>query len=82
MLLQNLVLLCLTILFNFAKSDDGSVALKRQSVIFHEPPFEIHFQRDNHVTEHFITQQLDNFDHQNKNTFQMVKKIFALARIV
>lgn len=78
MLLQNLVLLCFTMLFSVGQSEDGSVALKRQSVIFHEPPFEIHFQRDNHVTERFIRQRLDNFDHQNKETFQMVKLLGLL----
>lgn len=84
LVIQNMVLLCLTVLFSVVQSEDGSVALKRQSVIFHEPPFEIHFQRDNHVTEHFITQRLDNFDHQNKETFQMVKLlgIIILTKIV
>lgn len=84
MLVQNLRLLCLTMLFSVVQSEDGSVALKRQSMIFNEPPFEIHYQRDNHVTEHFITQRLDNFDHQNKETFQMVKLlgIIILIKIV
>lgn len=50
----------------------ASSALKRQSLIFHEPPFENHHERADQVTEHYITQRLDNFDHQNPRTFQMV----------
>lgn len=49
-----------------------SSALKRQSLIFHEPPYENIRERAELVTEHYITQRLDNFDHQNNRTFQMV----------
>lgn len=68
------VLPYLAILFHFVQSDKDSVALQRQLLIHHEPPFENHhyYKTDNNVTEHFIIQRVDNFDHQNKKTFQMV----------
>lgn len=67
------VLPCLAILFHIVQSDDVSIALQRQLLIHHEPPFDNHFYgSNNNVTEHFITQRLDNFDHQNQETFQMV----------
>lgn len=67
------VLPYLAMLFNFVQSDNDSIALQRQLLFHHEPPFENHYYRkDNNVTEHFIKQRVDNFDHQNKETFQMV----------
>lgn len=47
-------------------------ALTRQLQIFHEPPVESTFKQTNQVTEHWITQRLDNFNHQDPRTFQMV----------
>lgn len=50
-----------------------STALKRQSLIFHEPPVENILEKSDQVSEHFITQRLDNFNHQDPRTFEMVK---------
>lgn len=47
-------------------------ALTRQLMVFHEPPVESVFKHTDQVTEHFITQRLDNFHRQNPRTFQMV----------
>lgn len=47
-------------------------ALTRQLQIFHEPPVESVFKQTNQVTEHWITQRLDNFNRQDSRTFQMV----------
>lgn len=44
------------------------------SLIFYEPPFSKTDQRTNEVSEHYFTQRLDNFDPQNMQTFQMVRK--------
>lgn len=60
-------------LFGLVKSETVSGALKRQSLIYHEPPFENNQERADQITEHFIVQRLDNFDHQNKDTFKMVR---------
>lgn len=49
-----------------------SIALKRQTLIYHEPPFENNLERADTVTEHYITQRLDNFNNQDHRTFQMV----------
>lgn len=57
---------------NVLKVEAVSSALKRQTLIFHEPPHENNLERADQVTEHWITQRLDNFDHQNPHTFQMV----------
>lgn len=48
-------------------------ALTRQLQIFHEPPVESVFKQTNKVTEHWITQRLDNFNNQDARTFQMVR---------
>ncbi|XP_031618081.1 putative serine protease K12H4.7, partial [Contarinia nasturtii] len=48
-----------------------SVALKRQTLIYHEPPHENNLKMSDQVIEHYITQRLDNFDHQNNLTFEM-----------
>lgn len=64
---------------NLMQSEAGSSAVKRQSLIFHEPPFENNHERADQVTEHYITQRLDNFDHQNERTFEMVKRQFQLS---
>lgn len=58
--------------FNFVQSNKDSIALQRHLLMHHEPPFENHYRKANNVTEHFILQRVDNFDHQNKETFQMV----------
>lgn len=50
-------------------------ALTRQLQIFHEPPVESTFKQSNKVTEHWITQRLDNFNHQDSRTFQMVPNL-------
>lgn len=50
-------------------------ALTRQLLIFHEPPVENIFKYAHPVTEHYITQRLDNFNHQDSRTFQMVQTI-------
>lgn len=63
---------CLALLFSVVHTEEFSIALERQLLIHHEPPFENHGEKYSDVTEHFITQKLDNFDHQNKETFQMV----------
>lgn len=67
------VLPYLAILFHFVQSDEDSIALQRQLLLHREPPIEnYHYKSYDNVTEHFITQRVDNFDHQNKETFQMV----------
>lgn len=66
-------LVLLLLLFSVVQSEKVSAALKRQSLIYYEPPYEINHERADQVTEHYITQRLDNFDHQNKETFQMVR---------
>lgn len=58
---------------NVLQLEAYSVALKRQSLIFYEPPVENILERADQVSEHFITQRLDNFNHQDPRTFQMVK---------
>lgn len=57
---------------NFLQVEAVTSALKRQTLIFHEPPVENNLERADQVTEHYIEQRLDNFDHQNNRTFQMV----------
>lgn len=57
---------------NLLQIEAISSALKRQSLIYYEPPFENNMERADQVTEHYITQRLDNFDRQNPRTFQMV----------
>lgn len=59
-------------LANLLQLEAVSSALRRQSLIYHEPPFENNMERADQVSEHFITQRLDNFDRQNSRTFQMV----------
>lgn len=66
------VMPCLVLLFSVVQSEEFSIALKRQLLIHREPPFENNGEKYGDVTEHFITQKLDNFDHQNNKTFQMV----------
>lgn len=55
------------------QSDKYAFELKRHSLLHHEPPVKhkMQFQADQ-ATEHFITQRLDNFNHQDTRTFQMV----------
>lgn len=57
---------------NIVRADKVSASLKRQSLIYHEPPVEGLQIRKDEVTEHHIIQRLDNFNHQNKQTFRMV----------
>lgn len=64
------VLLCLAA--NVLQLEAVSSALKRQSLIFYEPPVENNLERADQVTEHYIEQRLDNFNHQDSRTFQMV----------
>lgn len=45
---------------------------KSKSLIFREPPLADDNVRSNDVTEHWITQKLDNFDPTDTRTFQMV----------
>lgn len=66
------LLVLLGVAVNLLQLAAASSALKRQQLIFHEPPFENHHERSDQVTERYITQRLDNFDHQNSRTFQMV----------
>lgn len=63
---------CLALLFSVVQSEEFSIALERQLLIHREPPLENDGEKYNDVTEHFITQKVDNFDHQNNATFQMV----------
>lgn len=65
-----LALLCLTV--NALQLDKYLIELKRHSLLFHEPPVKNVKQLDDQVTEHFITQRFDNFNHQDSRTFQMV----------
>lgn len=69
--------------FSLVQSDKFSVAMEieRQLLVDREPPFELIFrepplendgEKDDGIEEHFITQRLNNFDHQNNETFQMV----------
>lgn len=70
---RSLFLLILSYLAaNLLKVEAVTSALKRQKLIFHEPPYENNLERADQVTEHYVTQRLDNFDHQNPHTFQMV----------
>lgn len=49
--------------------------MKKHSLIHYEPPFENNFQeRIDTISEHYVPQRLDNFNHQNKQTFRMVNK--------
>lgn len=50
--------------------------LTRQLMIFHEPPVENILKYTDQVTEHYITQRLDNFHRQDTRTFQMVPSSF------
>lgn len=59
---------------NLQLSKAESIASKRFSLIHHEPPVESDSRGVDRVTEHNITQRLDNFDHQNPKTFQMVRE--------
>lgn len=73
MINRSLLLLFLSYLAaNLLKVEAITSALTRQTLIFHEPPYENNLERADQVTEHYITQRLDNFDHQNPRTFQMV----------
>lgn len=73
MLNKSTVLLILSYLAaNLLRVEAITSALKRQTLIFHEPPYENNLERADQVTEHYITQRLDNFDHQNQRTFKMV----------
>lgn len=50
-------------------------ALSIVSLIHRKPLIEINQEAADHQSndsEHYITQRLDNFDHQNPRTFQMV----------
>lgn len=44
------------------------------SILHHEPPVDRKNVRFDHVTEHWITQKLDNFDPTDSRIFQMVKQ--------
>lgn len=85
---QFVILLILSYLTeNLSKVEAVTSALKRQTLIFHEPPYENNLERADQVTEHYITQRLDNFNHQNNRTFQMVllskhsySSIFSIIR--
>lgn len=67
------VLPFLALLFSVVESTEFSIALKRQWFIHREPPFENNREKYSDVTEHFISQKRDHFDHQNEETFHMVK---------
>lgn len=70
-------------LFSVVRSEEFSIALEQQLLLIdreppfdllnHEPPVEDDGKIYDGIEEHFITQRLDNFDHQNKKTFQMVR---------
>lgn len=55
-----------------SQSSSISIALKRQSLIYYEPPFENNLKLRENITEHYITQPVDHFNHQDNRTFQMV----------
>lgn len=65
-----LALLCLG--SNILPSESIPSMLKGHSLIYHEPPVDVLFEDTNEITEHFITQRFDNFNHQDSRTFQMV----------
>lgn len=70
---QFVILLILSYsIIDLSKVEAVTSALKRQTLVFHEPPYENNLERTDQVTEHYITQRLDNFNHQNNRTFQMV----------
>lgn len=66
------LLIALNLAGNFLPLEAVPSFLTRQNLIFHEPPVESVFKITNQVTEHWITQRLDNFNHQDPRTFQMV----------
>lgn len=48
---------------------------KSKSFLFREPPVDENNGRSEDVTEHWITQKLDNFDPTDTRTFQMVRNL-------
>lgn len=61
------------VLLVLCAQSQSSVILKRQSLLFNEPPLDDNFIADKTITEHNITQPVDHFNHQDNRTFQMVK---------
>lgn len=57
----------------YCAESQASAALKRQSMIYYEPPFE-NIKSADSVTEHYITQPVDHFNHQDNRTFSMVSR--------
>lgn len=51
----------------------ASVILRRQSLLFGEPPLDANFVADKTITEHSITQPVDHFNYQDNRTFEMVR---------
>lgn len=47
---------------------------KSKSLLYREPPVDEFNVRSDDVTEHWITQKLDNFEPTDTRTFQMVRK--------
>lgn len=74
-----LIILSLVTQLDFVHSEKITGALKRQSLIYYEPPFESNQERADQITEHYITQKMDNFNHQDKRTFQMVRNLSLVA---
>lgn len=58
-----ILLSCLTV---------NTLQLKRHSLIHHEPPTKFSVQETDPITQYHITQRLDNFNHQDHRTFEMV----------
>lgn len=69
------LLIALNLAANILPLEAVPSALTRQLLIFHEPPVESVFKQTNQITEHWITQRLDNFNHQDSRTFQMVQQM-------
>lgn len=56
----------------FLQVEAFSGFLKTKSLIFREPPVDLLTTRSSDVSEHWITQKLDNFDPTDTRTFRMV----------
>lgn len=56
-----------------AKSQ-SSVMLKRYSLLYNEPPLEKSVYADEKISEHYITQPIDHFNHQDNRNFSMVRR--------
>lgn len=57
----------------FLQTEAFSGFLRTKSLIFREPPVDELTTMSLDVSEHWITQKLDNFDPRDTRTFQMVR---------